>query len=88
MGRQEIVADIRSKVESGEWPPGFRLPTTRELASHYDVATGTIDTVMEILRAQGVIAGVAGGRRYVPGAPEDEQTGEIGRSEGDADQAT
>lgn len=81
MGRQEIAADIRSKVESGEWYPGFKLPSTRELALHYEVATGTIDTVLEILKAQGItFDSVAGGRRYVPGAPPEETTGEIGQT--------
>ena len=85
MGRQEIAADIRSKVATGEWPPGFKLPPTHELATYYEVARGTIDTVMEILRVEGVIAGVAGGRRYVPGAPPEETTGEIGQPESTED---
>lgn len=85
MGRQEIVADIKSKLDSGEWYPGFRLPSTRELAIHYEVAAGTIDTVMEILRAQGItFDSVAGGRRYVPGAPH-EDTGGLSRSDVEED---
>lgn len=82
MGRQEIAADIRSKLASGEWYPGFKLPSTRQLAEHYEVATGTIDTVLEILKAQGItFESVAGGRRYVPGAPPEEATGDIGQPE-------
>jgi GntR family transcriptional regulator len=85
MGRREIIADIESKIASGEWPPGFKLPTTKELVAYYDCAVGTIDTVMEILRERGVIAGVAGGRRYVPGAPPEETTGDIGQPESTED---
>lgn len=39
--RRRILADIRARIASGEWPPGSQLPSTRELVAHYRHAYGT-----------------------------------------------
>ena len=32
---RRILADVRRRIVSGEWPRGSKLPSTRELAEHY-----------------------------------------------------
>lgn len=32
---RRILTDIRARIASGEWPPGTKLPSTRELQAHY-----------------------------------------------------
>lgn len=38
---RRIMADIRARIASGEWPPGHRLPTTVALRDHYREAFGS-----------------------------------------------
>lgn len=59
-GYQSIAADLRRKIESGEWPPGTRLPTKRELAARYQVNPATIDHAMILLKAEGLVVGHRG----------------------------
>lgn len=76
MTRHEIIADIERMIDEGLWPPGTKLPTHKALAAHYGIGETALDGIMDILKARGIITGVRGGRRYVPGAPEeDEATG-------------
>jgi Transcriptional regulators len=32
---RQILTDIRARIASGEWPPGGKLPSTRELMLYY-----------------------------------------------------
>jgi DNA-binding GntR family transcriptional regulator len=47
---QRLIDDITSKIASGEWPPGYKLPTDAELRKEYEVSQMTIRTAMERLR--------------------------------------
>ncbi len=40
----QIVADIRRRIASGEWPPGHRLPSTRKLTEMYQDQIGVRST--------------------------------------------
>lgn len=83
----DTTADrIKSDISAGVWGPGVKLPTTVELAERYGVSTRTIEQAMADLVDDGVVIGRQGGRRYVPGAPPEDTTGEIGQSEGDEGQ--
>lgn len=69
---RRIMADIRSRIASGEWPPGHRLPTTNELRDHYRLAYGsstlTASTVRQgitLLIEAGVLRGQQGQGVYV-----------------------
>ena len=57
---EEIADDLRKRIEAGEFPPGSRLPTRRELTAHYDVTEPVIDRAMQILRVLGVTETLAG----------------------------
>jgi GntR family transcriptional regulator len=47
---EEIADDLQQRIEAGEFPPGSRLPSRRELIAHYEVTEPVIDRAMQILR--------------------------------------
>lgn len=53
--RATIVADITAKIGSGEWPPGHRLPSQRELAEAYHCSAQPVIAAMEELELRGFI---------------------------------
>jgi DNA-binding GntR family transcriptional regulator len=67
-----MMASIRARVESGEWEPGQKLPSTRELMLEFDVSESTVLSAMQLLEAEGLIVNRWGAGRFVPGsrAPE------------------
>lgn len=46
---------IRESIMSGRLEPGSRLPSTRALAAQYGLSRGTVNTVYEMLQAQGYV---------------------------------
>lgn len=64
---ERIADEIRSKIKSGELPPGAKLPSISELCRQYDVSTQVIRSAMLILRAEGLVEGHQGKGVYVRG---------------------
>ncbi|MCM4081923.1 GntR family transcriptional regulator [Actinoplanes sp. TRM88002] len=62
---EEIADDLQKRIEAGEFRPGSRLPSRRELTAHYDVTTPVIDRAMQILRVKGITETLAGVGVYV-----------------------
>ena len=62
---EEIADDLRKRIDAGEFPPGSRLPSRRELTAHYDVTAPVIDRAMQILRVLGITETLAGVGVYV-----------------------
>jgi GntR family transcriptional regulator len=69
---QRVIEDIKSKISSGEWPPGHPLPTPGLLAAAYAAewgigvsgptvrrATDTLQTLGWLVGRQGVAVAVA-----------------------------
>ena len=52
---QRIRGDITARIQSGEWPPGTRIPYETELAAHYGCARATVSKAMETLARAGLI---------------------------------
>jgi DNA-binding FadR family transcriptional regulator len=52
---RQIAADIRRKIESGEYRPGSRMPSENDLAEGYGVSRTTVRTVINALRADGSV---------------------------------
>ncbi|MBL7499778.1 GntR family transcriptional regulator [Frankia sp. CNm7] len=50
-----IATSLRGKIESGEYPPGSRLPPHRELARAYEAAQETIRRAIAQLQAEGLV---------------------------------
>lgn len=52
---EEIAAEIRNAIHDGTLPPGAELPTVAELAVTHDVAVGTAQRAMAVLRTEKII---------------------------------
>jgi len=50
-----IAADLRRRLDAGEWPAGTRLPALRSLAEHYRVSLRTLQRAVRPLVAAGSI---------------------------------
>jgi len=50
-----ILADIRGRILSGEWPPGHRIPFEHELSEQYRCSRMTVNKAMSELARIGLI---------------------------------
>ena len=51
---EQIADDLAERIASGEFPPGCKLPSRRELIQHYSVTEPVIDRAMQVLRIKGM----------------------------------
>jgi DNA-binding GntR family transcriptional regulator len=65
---EEVAADLRRRIESGEFPPGAKLPSRAELRVHYQVSDTVADKAMMILRLAGMTEVLPGVGVYVRGS--------------------
>lgn len=52
---RQVAADLRAKIESGEYAPGAPIPSERELVASYGVSRPTVRDAIGELRAAGVV---------------------------------
>jgi GntR family histidine utilization transcriptional repressor len=52
---QQILADIQSRILSGEWPPGRRIPFEHELTARYKCSRMTVSKALTQLAGAGLI---------------------------------
>ena len=52
---RQLADQIRSAIESGEYPPGSTLPSEPEMTERYDVSRPTVNRAVAILRAEGLV---------------------------------
>lgn len=72
--RYEVIADdLEKRIRAGEFPPGSRLPSRRELIEQYEVTEPVIDRAMLILRVKGITETLSGVGVYVREGPEVEE---------------
>jgi len=62
---EEIADDLRQRIAAGEFPPGSRLPSRRELIEQYKVTEPVIDRAMQILRVLNIVETLPGVGVYV-----------------------
>lgn len=62
---ERLFAALVARIESGEFPPGSKLPSGSELCAEYDVSMQVVRRVTDRLKDRGVIEGVAGSGWYV-----------------------
>jgi GntR family transcriptional regulator len=62
---QQIAADLRAKVESGEIPPGAALPSVTTIVQRYGVAKLTAQKALRVLVADGIAHVVRGWGTFV-----------------------
>ena len=52
---RRIAEALRQAIDAGEYPPGARLPSERELASRYGSARNTAREAISLLQAEGLV---------------------------------
>src|SRR6185503_7856687 len=60
-----LYDSLRAAILEGRLGVGSQLPTTRELAEHYDLARGTVVTAFENLKAEGYVNAKVGSGTFV-----------------------
>jgi len=54
---RRIAADIRQRIDRGDWRPGEPLPSRRRLAAEYGVHHETMNLAYSLLRRAGILEG-------------------------------
>jgi GntR family transcriptional repressor for pyruvate dehydrogenase complex len=62
---EDIVRQIREKIASGEYRPGDRLPTEREIVDSLGVNKASLREAFRVLEAEGLIISQQGNGRFV-----------------------
>jgi DNA-binding LacI/PurR family transcriptional regulator len=53
----QLKQAIRGRIQSGQWPVGFRLPTMRQLSAELGVAYATVERAVRELADEGLLEG-------------------------------
>ncbi|MGW6695572.1 GntR family transcriptional regulator [Rhodococcus sp. NPDC054953] len=67
---RQIADDLRRRIESGEIPPGRRIPSMVELEQQWGVARDTLRKATQVLKNEGLVETVSGMGIYVVQPPE------------------
>ncbi|NJP34243.1 GntR family transcriptional regulator [Micromonospora thermarum] len=62
---EQIAADLRSRIMSGELAPGSQLPSIPTLVQQYSAATATVQRALGALKAEGSVYSEVGKGVYV-----------------------
>lgn len=68
---KQVISQIEQKIISGQYQPGFQLPSMNELAADLEISKETIKKAYTILRDKGVIEPRQGKGFYVRGTGEE-----------------
>ncbi|MGW0331261.1 GntR family transcriptional regulator [Streptomyces sp. NPDC003011] len=52
---RQIADELREAIESGQYEPGAKLPSSRQLAERYEAVRNTVDAAIEILAQEGLV---------------------------------
>lgn len=69
---QQVFDEIAGRIRNGAFPPGFRLPATRELARELRVHRNTLVRVYEDLEHAGLVSSRVGSGTFVLAPPRPE----------------
>jgi GntR family transcriptional regulator len=62
---QQIVEDLKQRIESGTLPAGSQLPSTAQMTETYGVSTTVVRAAVNQLRLEGFVIGQPGKGVYV-----------------------
>ncbi|MEV4556102.1 GntR family transcriptional regulator [Kitasatospora sp. NPDC049285] len=62
---QRLAADLRRRIEAGEWQGGGRLPVEGELEEQYGVARNTVRLAVDVLVNEGRVVRIQGKGTYL-----------------------
>ena len=55
-----IADDLQDRIHTGQYPPGSKLPTYREIAELYEVSQATAYRAVSLLADRGAVEGESG----------------------------
>ncbi|MFC3576050.1 FadR/GntR family transcriptional regulator [Streptomyces yaanensis] len=67
---EQVIAELRNQITSGEWPVGSRIPTEPELVEQLGVARNTVREAVRALAHNGLLDIRQGSGTYVVAASE------------------
>ncbi|MFF3466438.1 FadR/GntR family transcriptional regulator [Streptomyces sp. NPDC001984] len=67
---EQVIAELRTQITSGEWPVGFRIPTEPELVEQLGVARNTVREAVRALAHNGLLDIRQGSGTYVAATSE------------------
>jgi len=62
---RDIADDLTARIRAGEYPPGSKLPTLRDLAAMYSVSVSTIQRALDRVDERGLIVSSQGRGTFV-----------------------
>ncbi|MER7332057.1 MULTISPECIES: winged helix-turn-helix domain-containing protein [unclassified Micromonospora] len=65
----QLADHIRARIESGEWAPGDKLPSTAQLKEEHRVSQTVVRQAILVLQTQGLVEGVHGVGVFVAERP-------------------
>lgn len=66
---QLLMDDVTARIRSGQWPPGTKLPSAREMRRQFGVSQMTVRMAVERLRAAGWVTTAPGAGWWVADNP-------------------
>ncbi|WP_458089566.1 GntR family transcriptional regulator [Streptomyces malaysiensis] len=66
---QRLAAQLRSLIQNGDWPPGYRVPSHAQLQTEYRIGRGVVERAIQQLRHEGLLEGVRRARPTVAYPP-------------------
>jgi DNA-binding GntR family transcriptional regulator len=64
---ERAITHVISKIQNGQWPPGFKLPGAKDLGEYLGIGRATIDQAYRSLREWSILVSRPGGGRWVAG---------------------
>ena len=52
---RQVIKELREKIESGEWPHGYKIPSQKELAEQFGFSVQTVRNAVGALAEEGLI---------------------------------
>ncbi|MDX8033607.1 GntR family transcriptional regulator [Lentzea sp. BCCO 10_0856] len=65
VGYRDIANDLRQQIDSGELPPGSKVPGENDLTSQYGVEQPTARRALDVLKNEGLIVAKRGSGTFV-----------------------
>jgi GntR family transcriptional regulator len=62
---RQVADHLRQAITSGAYAPGEKLPSGRDLAREYGIASMTVSSALKVLRDEGLIGSMQGRGVYV-----------------------
>ncbi|WP_239098488.1 winged helix-turn-helix domain-containing protein [Micromonospora qiuiae] len=63
--KQQLIDALTERIESGQYPPGAKLPSGTELCAEFGVSRQVVRSAIDWLKARGLVDGAPGAGVFV-----------------------